>query len=525
MDTDMMDDAAPPPRRAKNGNVELTQSAQQLAAKDDLTVGAWLQQFGNTAQVRISIDRKAPTTWNGKPIKGLLDTIEDELIDETYVKERFGGGTYAIRAFTQHATGKYVYAGQKTIQIAGDPRVEGDDDAKGAVPILSTRDNAAELAALQMTKDIALTSQRRAAELEDRLLMRKSDLDPATMALVETLRAQIEVQANEARTLRQQLNELLTKKPEPSSTERFFESYLMNDSTRLDQLRTLHASELRQKDDYYKAEIMRVEDRAERALQTLKESTAREVDNIKMLHQMTIENLKATHASQITVLDGTVRSLRDDLTATREKVSSLEAKKDKTVTEQLKDIAAVKEAFGTMFPDNSGEEPEKENMFVTGFKELVNSKFLEGIGQRIAGSAAPPPATMSAQLQQQARERAVAAARARAAAAAATQGGAVPEMPAEPPGPPPGLLALQAFDDASIKRVATFMEAAYNGQKTPDQFVEAIKAKAPGQLIDYVRTHGVDHLLARAVQLNGDSVLSSMDGKNWAREVAKLLTA
>jgi hypothetical protein len=501
MDTDMMDDAAPPPRRAKNGNVELTQSAQQLAAKDDLTVGAWLQQFGNTAQVRISIDRKAPTTWNGKPIKGLLDTIEDELIDETYVKERFGGGTYAIRAFTQHATGKYVYAGQKTIQIAGDPRVEGDDDAKGAVPILSTRDNAAELAALQMTKDIALTSQRRAAELEDRLLMRKSDLDPATMALVETLRAQIEVQANEARTLRQQLNELLTKKPEPSSTERFFESYLMNDSTRLDQLRTLHASELRQKDDYYKAEIMRVEDRAERALQTLKESTAREVDNIKMLHQMTIENLKATHAS------------------------SLEAKKDKTVTEQLKDIAAVKEAFGTMFPDNSGEEPEKENMFVTGFKELVNSKFLEGIGQRIAGSAAPPPATMSAQLQQQARERAVAAARARAAAAAATQGGAVPEMPAEPPGPPPGLLALQAFDDASIKRVATFMEAAYNGQKTPDQFVEAIKAKAPGQLIDYVRTHGVDHLLARAVQLNGDSVLSSMDGKNWAREVAKLLTA
>lgn len=94
---------------------------------DTLTLYQWCEQFRFTAGVEfLKLRREHPQQWEGIIVGGWLEDIQ-EPIDEKYIIDKWGGGTYKIDAIQLDRSGRPKIAKRKYTTISGVPTQFTDD--------------------------------------------------------------------------------------------------------------------------------------------------------------------------------------------------------------------------------------------------------------------------------------------------------------------------------------------------------------------------------------------------------------
>ena len=105
----------------------LTASANEKRAvgrppKEDEGLFAWCEQFNYTPGVEfLKLHRLYPKTWEGMSIGGFIEEVY-EPIDEHWLAERWGGGSFQLDAYQRDSTGRSRKTQVKHIEISGLPK-------------------------------------------------------------------------------------------------------------------------------------------------------------------------------------------------------------------------------------------------------------------------------------------------------------------------------------------------------------------------------------------------------------------
>lgn len=110
-----------------NPKPSLTSSASEKRsvgrpAKEDEGLFAWCEQFSYTPGVDyLKLHRLYPKTWEGMSIGGFIEEVY-EPIDEHWLAERWGGGSFQLEAYQRDSTGRSRKTQVKHIEISGLPK-------------------------------------------------------------------------------------------------------------------------------------------------------------------------------------------------------------------------------------------------------------------------------------------------------------------------------------------------------------------------------------------------------------------
>ncbi len=105
----------------------LTASASEKRAvgrppKEDEGLFAWCEQFSYTPGVDyLKLHRLYPKTWEGMSIGGFIEEVY-EPIDEHWLADRWGGGSFQVEAYQRDSTGRSRKNQVKHIEISGLPK-------------------------------------------------------------------------------------------------------------------------------------------------------------------------------------------------------------------------------------------------------------------------------------------------------------------------------------------------------------------------------------------------------------------
>jgi len=90
--------------------------------KDDDGLFAWCEQFSYTPGVEyLKLHRLYPKTWEGMSIGGFIEEVY-EPIDEHWLADRWGGGSFQIEAYQRDSTGRSRKTQVKHVEISGLPK-------------------------------------------------------------------------------------------------------------------------------------------------------------------------------------------------------------------------------------------------------------------------------------------------------------------------------------------------------------------------------------------------------------------
>ena len=112
--------AKPKPMLASND----TESKRSVGRpkKEDEGLFAWCEQFNYTPGVEfLKLARLFPKTWEGMNISGYIEDIY-EPVDEHWLADRWGGGSYQFDAYQRDSTGRSRKTIVKFIEISGMPK-------------------------------------------------------------------------------------------------------------------------------------------------------------------------------------------------------------------------------------------------------------------------------------------------------------------------------------------------------------------------------------------------------------------
>jgi hypothetical protein len=110
-----------------NPKPSLTSSASEKRSvgrppKEDEGLFAWCEQFSYTPGVDyLKLHRLYPKTWEGMSIGGFIEEVY-EPIDEHWLAERWGGGSFQLEAYQRDSTGRSRKTQVKHIEISGLPK-------------------------------------------------------------------------------------------------------------------------------------------------------------------------------------------------------------------------------------------------------------------------------------------------------------------------------------------------------------------------------------------------------------------
>lgn len=91
-------------------------------SREDEGVFAWCEQFNYTPGVEfLKVNRIYPKVWEGVTIGGFIEEIY-EPIDEHWLAERWGGGSYQLDAYQRDSTGRSRKTLTKFVEISGLPK-------------------------------------------------------------------------------------------------------------------------------------------------------------------------------------------------------------------------------------------------------------------------------------------------------------------------------------------------------------------------------------------------------------------
>ncbi len=91
----------------------------------DERIRNWAEGMGSTPSVRIEVYRVSPKTWQGRKTDGKLGSF-DELPDWEDIRAEYGGGKFRLTIKRPDSRGRMVYAGCRTVAIAGVPFIPSD---------------------------------------------------------------------------------------------------------------------------------------------------------------------------------------------------------------------------------------------------------------------------------------------------------------------------------------------------------------------------------------------------------------
>lgn len=470
-----------------------------VANEDSATVADWLKGFSGN-QVRITLVRVYPEYFAGRDnVSGVLDHY-DELIDEEYIKSRYGGGKYQIKAQTIQENGQWRYAGARTIKIAGDPKITGDifqtQNEKDDIPV--PENNSLSERAMAMSERL-LHEERARAERIERNAGANNGVSETMMALmlkpyetqITVLSAQLVEKEHQLAEKDRTIKELSNFRPDTSRSDSLLEKVIGNESSKLDGLRLQFDSERRMFMESHKDEVRRIQERHDYEMKAKDESLNREVRNLERAFEGRVESLKSGYESRLESRENRVKDLERQLGKNETELAELRARKEKGPIEQMKDIAAIKEMADTFMRTGRDDEDESST-FERVVSKVVESPVVQAIGQRIVNGPAPQP-------QRQVRR----------------------ELPKAPVVPTPEN-PLAGIDPTAIAGSVSYMEAAVANGIDPSTFAQSIRGQAPASLLDSIQKMGIDTFLDKLGLADG-SPLATQVGRNWARKVAKAL--
>jgi len=501
------------PRRRREESRQIGRAARQQMEEKDQTLLDFLAGLGTSeAPMRIFLDRRLPKTYEGPDgrvhnLEGRLDRF-DEPITEEDIRERFGGGTYVVVVQMPNQQNKYVYTAQKTLKIAGPPKLPATAQA---APKGSESETAVKMAMDTMRG----------------MIDRSGRTDPAMEVLVRSMQEEMRDLRRSLSQKDNQILELVGRKPEASTSDRLLETMLSGESVRLEALRAQHESELRAMRERLQTDADRQfgllrdqlatsERQHERELQALRSSFEFERSQTKLAHDVAVQG----YQRELAHLDRLLNEAKTELAALR-------AEKTKTPLDMLGEISTMKEAFEAF----GGGGEEKTSVLERVVAGVMSSPLAEGIAGRIASG---PPA------------------------------GGVPMQPGPAPMSPPvrGPEDLQVnqphrlpdgrvvvkkadgrivevrakkkvevtvgdekvtVDPTELKAAVKFMETAFAKGQDPATFASAVRHSIPPSIQRSFAGgdgQGVDRFLDEVADLDPASPLSTQAGRTWLRTVA-----
>lgn len=482
----------------------------KIHEESEQDVRAWLETLAADAAIKIAVVRKSPRIHRGHNIEGQLDTVE-ELIDEDYIRERWGGGKYLLKVMTPNARGQFQYRVSRTVAIAGDPKI---DD------LVDDRDDGRDVGARE-SEAASITAMKTMANLVQEKMGRPA-LDPEMIrTFTAPLQAQITRQDEHMARQEEELRELRMlahKRPDNSHQERLLERMIGGESARVEAITAQYQSELRTvKENHHrdmadaraqaKDDLAARERSHERELATLANAHAREMDALRQAFETRIETSKLTYEARIESLKTEQERVRSELTEVRAEAATLRAKKDKGLIEQAKELSEVKDALSTL--GGGGDDDEKPwYEKALAMAEPIAGRIMSGLGD--AGPMMQQPMQMSPQ----------ALPRRRRVVHARPQTMATPQQMQRPvPAPVQG----HAIDAADVASAIQYMESAVQSGADPAAFAASARNLIPSNILQLVDSVGIDEFLAKVAKLSQDSPLRSQVGRNFARDVAKHL--
>lgn len=104
-------------------------------AKEDEGLFAWCEQFNYTPGVEfLKLMRLYPKTWEGLSIGGFIEEVY-EPIDEHWLADRWGGGSFQLESYQRDSTGRSRKSQVKHVEISGLPKAYmGSDGRPHALP-------------------------------------------------------------------------------------------------------------------------------------------------------------------------------------------------------------------------------------------------------------------------------------------------------------------------------------------------------------------------------------------------------
>lgn len=524
------DDKPEPPVKPVRAVKSPPEVGRQLSDAETSNIMDYFRNLVGSAPVRMKIQRQQPQMYKGRQVAGLLDTI-DELIDEDEIKSRYGGGKYIIQIQKQDPQGRYKYAGQRIIQIAGEPKLEGlFEDVKPVTPLTPVEDSGLTRSAMAMAERQAAAERERADRLEQeardalREASKGNGLDPALMSMFQNmLSTQAEAANRRVEALERDLRETRNAKPENPIESRLAEKILTDDNVRINSLRESHASEIRAIRENHQAELRsikdsaredmkRAEDRADRLHEANEKAHQREISLMQQGFTNQLESLRVANEARASVLESENRRLLKEVAEQKAELIALREKKDKPLTDTIVELSQFSEALKSFKGDEGGGESTTFDKIMT-----VAGPIAEGLAGRLG---APQQQPMMPQGQMmvpqfnapgQAQQQRVARPKR-------------PQQPAQRPvqvGPPPAQIKPE-----DIRLAVQFFEGAITADTTPEQFASSVQSVVDGNVIHAIKVAGgVDKFLENRVQLGVNSPLLTQKGRRFVRTVERLLGA
>lgn len=506
--------------------------AKEIASQGDSTLAEFFKSLSGTS-IKLSLIRTRPDFWDGRQVSGHLGSF-DELLDEDAIAERFGGGTFQVKVQKILPSGKYQYAGARTIKVAGDPKVTGehfkDRDPKEApvvvpVPVPTSENADVTKAAMATMERFASKAVDRAEKIEENA-RGQSPFDPTILALVtKPLESQI-ASLNGQLAAKDQLlmekdriiKELSDRRPDTTMQDRMLDKMYDGENAKLNALRMQHDAERRVLQENFNEEKKRMEHRSDTERQNLMEAHKRELKQMEMSYEHQLKASDLSHKGLLDAKENRVKDLERTITRQDSEIAELRAKKEKTLIEQASELAHVQETFKALGMGGP-EGPEEQTTVERVMGAIAENPIVMGIGKRLSQPEPqrlpPRPAPARPPVVQQKRQRA------REALQGAPQAPQPPQPAPQPPRPflPPGV----SQDD--VQTAVQMMEGAVANATEPDIFAQSIRGMVPTGVVNYIQTHGIDSLLDGVARLSEASPLQTQVGRNFARRVAKALSA
>lgn len=477
----------------------------RLVEERDQALVDFLNQLGHgTDTMKIFVDRKAPKQFQDEAgrvhnLEGRLDTFLEPISEED-LKERYGGGKYAISVQTKNERGKWVFieGGFRTVTIAGEPNVAG----------LIAK---APQAARSEDAGVAKTAIDAMQKMVDRSMSQGQGGDPMALAMVQSMQAEMGEMRRAMGEKDDRLLAALTQRPDTSHTERLLEMSMAGESGRIQALRTQHDAELRIVRERAQFDADRQFGMLREQLTDQKALHERELSAVNRAHDNHVAQLGLTHTSTVEGYKREVKRLESDLVKADAEIVSLRAQKILSPLDMVEQVQRYKEAFG----GDEGEEPSVLSKLAEAAVPIA-----QGIAQRLAegpGGASPAAQAQAADPYPVGQKVKLPDGR---VAMRQPDGNVVEIRHKKKPTVEAKNGEMLVLDPGQLKEFIRYVESAV-GKVEPAVFAASARHLVPQDIMKALAAgQGVDHFLDEVAKTDPSSPCSTVAGRTWLRAVA-----
>lgn len=518
------------------GKGKVSAIRQSIVNAEDMSLKEWSDLHGTDGAFKFQVFREAPETAMVKgrpvPMKGFCDTL-DSPPDEEILRNRWGGGTFRVKVTKRSDSGAQKIVMHRIFNVSGAPNLD-------AIPGVDTSAGAPVVVAASPQESPVLVGRAFDMLQTELAAARKSGApgtDPAVLAMfqsqmhqmTEQMRMQAEAHQRELAVLREELGKARTPVVDPIK-DKILDGLLTGQSGHVEALRLRHEAEIRQIKESNIQDLKRIEDRhdrilaeantrAEAALASVKASYEREIGAMRSHHDVLGMTQKATADVQVSTLQAEVRRLEHEIAQLRADNKELRDKKEKGLTEQIKDIEVIKDLLGNNDKDDGGT-----------VQKIIDAAptAIEAVGKMFQNRGQPAPQTVQAQAV--ARPRVFKDAQGNRVVQQGNQLVPVKPKPKVVPQADGSQLQLPTVDAEEVARAVAMLESAFRGGQDPVIVASSARSMVPPNIIEWIGANdtetqaGIDLFARHVAKLPSNSpLISNQMGKNWLRKFGKAL--